>query len=133
MRFPARLIAAALTALAILPATGASVAADPATIPDRPNIVVFYLDDVAMHDARLWNDPARTPNIYEQFIAHGINLDHAIGERDRFNGFFQGDFDDLGLSQDLGEMPESLLGGMEQAGPRGLVPGSQVMGCFGGQ
>ena len=28
----------------------------------------------------LWNDPTRTPNIYDQFIAHGINLDHAIGE-----------------------------------------------------
>jgi arylsulfatase A-like enzyme len=80
MRFPRRLLAAALATLAMLPAAAGGVAADPATIPARPNIVVFYLDDVALHDARLWNDQSRTPNIYEQFIAHGINLDHAIGE-----------------------------------------------------
>ncbi len=49
------------------------------TLPQQPNIVVIYLDDVAPVPI-LWNDPARTPNIYNQFIAHGINLDHAIGE-----------------------------------------------------
>src|SRR5437870_4988603 len=50
-------------------------AADPP--PGRPNIVVFYMDDVAPHDGRLWaggtdpapvNDPARTPNIYNYFV-----------------------------------------------------------------
>jgi N-acetylglucosamine-6-sulfatase len=48
--------------------------------PARPNIVMFYIDDAAPHDGRLWNDPGRTPNIYNQFIAHGIHLDQAIGE-----------------------------------------------------
>ena len=57
-----------------------SANADEGTLPQQPNIVMFYIDDVAPHDARLWNDPSRTPNIYDQFIAHGIDLDHAIGE-----------------------------------------------------
>lgn len=46
----------------------------------RPNIVVFYLDDAAPHDGRLWNDPARTPALHSTFIAHGIHFPNAIGE-----------------------------------------------------
>lgn len=46
----------------------------------KPNIVVFYLDDVAPHDGRLWNDPARTPAIYNTFIAHGTHFPHAFVE-----------------------------------------------------
>ena len=42
--------------------------------------MIVYLDDVAPHDGRLWNDPARTPNLFENFAAHGITFDHAIGE-----------------------------------------------------
>ena len=47
---------------------------------DPPNIVVFYLDDTSPHDGSLWNDPARTPNIYEHFIERGIDFPQAIGE-----------------------------------------------------
>lgn len=46
----------------------------------RPNIIVFYLDDVAPHDGRLWNDPARTPAIYHTFVEHGIRFSNAYGE-----------------------------------------------------
>ncbi|MEP7359967.1 MAG: sulfatase-like hydrolase/transferase [Chloroflexota bacterium] len=46
----------------------------------KPNIVIFYLDDVSPHDGRLWNDPQRTPAIYDTFIAHGIHFTHAFGE-----------------------------------------------------
>jgi len=52
----------------------------PAASATRPNIVVFYLDDAAPHDARLWNDPQRTPAIYQTFVEHGIEFRHAIGE-----------------------------------------------------
>ena len=48
--------------------------------PARPNIVVFYVDDVPPHDWRLWSDPSLTPHLYKQFVAHGIDFDHAIGE-----------------------------------------------------
>ncbi len=47
---------------------------------ERPNIVVFYLDDAAPHDGRLWNDPARTPAIYNTFVAHGTHFRQAFGE-----------------------------------------------------
>ena len=47
---------------------------------EPPNIVMFYLDDVSPHDGRLWNDPARTPAIYNTFVAHGIRFSHAYGE-----------------------------------------------------
>ncbi|MGI8929289.1 MAG: hypothetical protein ACR2H0_07495, partial [Candidatus Limnocylindrales bacterium] len=45
-----------------LPAT--SGAAQTALPADPPNIVVFYIDDTPPHDGSLWDDPARTPNIY---------------------------------------------------------------------
>ena len=59
-----------------------SAFAQPAAVvaTTRPNIVVFYLDDVSPHDGRLWNDPQRTPAIYNTFIAHGIHFTHAFGE-----------------------------------------------------
>lgn len=41
---------------------------------------MFYLDDVSVHDGSLWTDPARTPNIVDRFIDHGVKFDHAIGE-----------------------------------------------------
>ena len=46
----------------------------------KPNIVVFYLDDAAPHDGRLWDDSTRTPALYDTFIAHGIHFTNAIGE-----------------------------------------------------
>ncbi len=46
----------------------------------KPNIVVFYLDDVAPHDGRLWSDPELTPTIYDRFVAHGVHFPSAIGE-----------------------------------------------------
>lgn len=49
-------------------------------VDERPNIVVFYLDDVSPHDGRLWTDPDRTPNLHEQFVAHGVRFDRAVGE-----------------------------------------------------
>lgn len=48
--------------------------------PAKPNIVVFYLDDLSPHDGRLWNDPTITPNIHELFVAHGVQFENAIGE-----------------------------------------------------
>ena len=59
---------------------GATPLSSPAPVAGRPNIVVIYLDDVAPHDGRLWNDPARTPNLHEQFVAHGVTFENAIGE-----------------------------------------------------
>jgi N-acetylglucosamine-6-sulfatase len=59
----------------------AGAAADPPeALSARPNIVMFYIDDAAPHDGRLWNDPTRTPNIYDRFVNHGIEFKHAIGE-----------------------------------------------------
>ena len=43
----------------------------------KPNMIVFYLDDVAPHDGRLWNDASRMPAIYNTFVAHGIHFTHA--------------------------------------------------------
>src|SRR5262245_40444056 len=47
---------------------------------DRPDIVVIYLDDVAPHDGRLWNDPARTPTLAQLFAQRGITFLDAIAE-----------------------------------------------------
>lgn len=60
--------------------TSSPIAAPPVDQPSRPNIVVIYLDDVDPHDGRLWNDPARTPNLHEHFVAHGLTFDRAIVE-----------------------------------------------------
>ena len=57
-----------------------SAGAVPTAAAAKPNIVVFYLDDAAPHDGRLWSDPARTPALYNTFIANGINFPNAIGE-----------------------------------------------------
>jgi N-acetylglucosamine-6-sulfatase len=46
----------------------------------KPNIVVFYLDDAAPHDGRLWTDPSRTPALHSTFVAHGIHFPNAFGE-----------------------------------------------------
>ena len=48
--------------------------------PQKPNIVVFYIDDMQPNDGRLWDDPDITPNLYNLFVAHGIHFDNAIGE-----------------------------------------------------
>jgi N-acetylglucosamine-6-sulfatase len=46
----------------------------------RPNIVMFFLDDTNPHDGRLWSDPSITPNLYDMFVAHGVQFANAIGE-----------------------------------------------------
>ena len=46
----------------------------------KPNIIVFYLDDLNPHDGRLWGNPAITPNLHELFVAGGVHLPNAIGE-----------------------------------------------------
>jgi arylsulfatase A-like enzyme len=51
-----------------------------ASTDPRPNIVVFYIDDVAPHDGRLWDSPQRTPTLHDRFIANGISFSNAIGE-----------------------------------------------------
>jgi len=38
----------------------------------KPNIIVFYLDDLNPHDGRLWGNPAITPNLHELFVAGGV-------------------------------------------------------------
>lgn len=47
---------------------------------DKPNIVVFYLDDTSPHDGRLWTNPAITPNLTDLFVTHGVHFPNAIGE-----------------------------------------------------
>ena len=47
---------------------------------EKPNIVVFHIDDAAPHDGRLWNNPDLTPTIYDLFVANGFNLPNAVGE-----------------------------------------------------
>jgi arylsulfatase A-like enzyme len=61
------------------PANGAATG-QPGGGPPRPNIVVFYLDDVGAHDNRLWNDPDRTPAIAHTFVENGVYFPNAIGE-----------------------------------------------------
>src|SRR4051812_38412791 len=68
--------------LAILGQVSPAAADEPPvpTPPSRPNIVMFYIDDVPPHDGSLWSNPALTPNIYDHFVAHGINFNRSIGE-----------------------------------------------------
>ena len=47
----------------------------------KPNIVMFYIDDAAPHDGRLWETPALTPAIHETFVARGIEFSNAFGEK----------------------------------------------------
>jgi len=46
----------------------------------QPNIVVILLDDTAVHDGRLWSDPALTPTLHENFVANGVHFPNAIAE-----------------------------------------------------
>ena len=46
----------------------------------RPNIVIFYLDDVNPHDGRLWSDPSLTPALQHYFVEQGTEFSAAIGE-----------------------------------------------------
>ncbi|HYI21241.1 MAG TPA: sulfatase-like hydrolase/transferase [Candidatus Limnocylindrales bacterium] len=56
------------------------MAVDPPPGAERPNIIVFYIDDAAPHDGRLWNNPTRTPNIVEHFYDNGFEFNNAIVE-----------------------------------------------------
>ena len=68
--------------LALLMSTLPGVTSGRASVAagERPNIVMFYLDDLSPHDARLWSNPALTPNLYHYFVEHGIRFTNAIGE-----------------------------------------------------
>lgn len=46
----------------------------------KPNIIVIYMDDVGLHDGRLWSDPTITPTLYDLFVDHGVEFTNAIGE-----------------------------------------------------
>jgi N-acetylglucosamine-6-sulfatase len=46
----------------------------------RPDIVVFYLDDVDPHDGRLWSNPALTPHLHRHFVQSGVEFSYAVGE-----------------------------------------------------
>jgi len=48
--------------------------------PNKPNIVMIYLDDLNPMDGRLWNDPAITPTLYDTFVAHGVQFNNAVAE-----------------------------------------------------
>lgn len=43
----------------------------------KPDIVLFYLDDNAPYPARMWNDPARMPNL-ARFARNGLEFRNAI-------------------------------------------------------
>lgn len=77
-----RRVAAFAAACLLFGVSGAAWAVDPTAEdpPSRPNIVVFYIDDVSPHDGRLWDSHARTPNIHEHFVQRGIEFTNAIGE-----------------------------------------------------
>ena len=70
-------------------------------------------------------------------IAAGDEIDAAADlAADKGNGvnfLFQGDLGDFGLTQDLDEPPEALLGGMEEAGARRFISRSEVEGGLGGE
>lgn len=76
---PARRAVAAVLICAIS-ATWLGAGPVPGAAAAKPNIVVFYLDDVSPHDGRLWSDPQRTPAIYNTFIARGTRFTNAFGE-----------------------------------------------------
>jgi N-acetylglucosamine-6-sulfatase len=73
------LLSASLIVAPALASPGDSQAAS-SSLAGRPNIVVFYLDDVNPHDGRLWKSSTRTPTIYRRFVARGIRLPNAITE-----------------------------------------------------
>ncbi len=76
----ARIYAILAAACLCVLGTPAASAEEPTTTTAQPNIVVFYIDDAAPHDGRLWNDPARTPNIVERFYDNGFEFTNAIVE-----------------------------------------------------
>jgi N-acetylglucosamine-6-sulfatase len=75
------IVVAAVCALTgVLSAVAGANPGAAAAVTAKPNIVVFYLDDTNPTDGRLWNNPALTPNLYDLFVAHGINVQNAFGE-----------------------------------------------------
>ena len=80
--FLRRLLIVALTCACLVTASGvvSPVAATPVPPTDKPNVVVFMLDDTNPTDGRLWDDPSLTPNIYDLFVNKGIKFDNAYGE-----------------------------------------------------
>jgi arylsulfatase A-like enzyme len=72
-------ILATIVVLVIL-ATGTSTptAAQTSSL-DRPDIIVFYIDDVPPLDGRLWTRH-RTPNIRRYIVDRGVDLRNAVSE-----------------------------------------------------
>ncbi len=72
----------------VLPGVGGGAALDPpaaassasSAVSTKPNIVVFYLDDVNPHDGRLWSDASLTPALHHYFVEQGTQFSAAIGE-----------------------------------------------------
>ncbi len=64
------LVMALLGTLANLPQRVAQAAA-------RPDVVVFYLDDLAAYPMRLWADPSVTPNL-ARFAKQGMRFERAV-------------------------------------------------------
>jgi N-acetylglucosamine-6-sulfatase len=52
----------------------------PRASSDKPNIVLFYVDDLGPHDGRLWGNASLTPALHQVFVANGVNFSDAIGE-----------------------------------------------------
>ena len=50
------------------------------TAPQRPNVVVFLLDDTSPHDGRLWSNPDLTPTLHDRFVVNGVHFPNAIAE-----------------------------------------------------
>jgi arylsulfatase A-like enzyme len=72
-------ILATILALVIL-ATGTSTPTAAQTArPDRPDIIVIYIDDVPPLDGRLWTR-RRTPNIRRHIIDRGVEFRNAVSE-----------------------------------------------------
>jgi arylsulfatase A-like enzyme len=72
-------MALAATMLAIVTlATGTSAPVSAAG-PDRPDIIVIYIDDVPPLDGRLWS-ARRTPNIARYVVGRGIEFRNAVSE-----------------------------------------------------
>ena len=87
----------------------------------KPDIVLFYLDDNAPYPVRMWDDPARTPNL-ARFARNGLEFTNAldihavpvVGEQLR-----SGDLDGLAV--------EAIAGGVLSCGADGPgAPGELV-------
>ncbi len=71
-------LAVLMSACVLLP--GALTSATEGEDRGKPNVIVFYMDDVSPHDGSLWSDPSRTPTLSRYFVQEGVHFPNAIGE-----------------------------------------------------